>query len=439
MAEIRPFRGVRYNQQKNGDVSKLICPPYDIISPRQQDDLYRRSEYNFVRIEYNREQIGDIGQDNRYTRASVFLSQWLNEGILQKESEPALYIHDHYFHLLGKTIKRQNIISLVRLEEWEKMIIRPHENIIPRAKSDRMSILKACQANTSPVLGMYEDPGNKIFELINSTMDKTPVIETAGEEGEYHRIWAVDRPEIIIKIQEELSRRPLYIADGHHRYDSALTYMRETNNLAGRVDRETGFSFVMISLVSMSDPGMVILPSHRLVKGIPGHTLEKLKSELNKFFDIEEMALDDPATDKKLDSLLCGIGPETQTVRLAVYGLDRDRLQVLTLRDFDSTSRLMPTGHGNVYKKMDVSLADHIILENMLAYKKDMDEILIDYCDNRQESIDRVRDGKYQMTIILNPVKPELIKAIADAGDRMPRKSTYFYPKAPAGLVFYKW
>jgi uncharacterized protein (DUF1015 family) len=439
MAEIRPFRGVRYNQQKNSDVSRLICPPYDIINSQQQDDLYLRSEYNFVRIEYNREQPGDSAQDNRYSRAAAFLTQWMKEGILKIESEAALYVHEHSFRISGKEQKRQDIIGLVKLEEWDKKIIRPHENIIPRAKSDRMSMLQSCRANTSPVLAMYEDPERIVFRLISSNEGKKPIIDAAGENGEYHKVWALTSPETIREIQLELSGRPLYIADGHHRYDSALTYMREKNALAGNSVNAEGYSYVMTSLVDMADAGMVILPSHRLVKGIPGYTLAGLKKELQRYFSIEELTLDDPGLDKKLDTLLSGIGPSARVVRMAVYGLEKDRLQVLTLKNFDRIAGLMPLGHGDLYRKMDVSLVDHVILEHLMGYQKDKGDILVDYGDNRQEAIERVRDAQYQLVFILNPVKPELIKAIADAGDRMPRKSTYFYPKAPAGLVFYKW
>lgn len=255
MAEIRPFRGVRYNEEKKGDLARLICPPYDIINPHQQDELYRRSEYNFVRIEYNREQPGDTEQENRYSRAAANLFQWLQKGILRFEPEPALYLHEHYFSLSGKQLKRQNIISLVKLEEWDRRVVRPHENIIPRAKSDRMNMLRACRANTSPVLAMYEDPAKIISRLLNTEGENSPFIETAGEKGEYHKVWAFTQPEIIRLIKSELSQRPLYIADGHHRYDSALTYRREQISRIAGASGEGGYNFVMMSLVDLSDPG----------------------------------------------------------------------------------------------------------------------------------------------------------------------------------------
>ncbi|MBN1191100.1 MAG: DUF1015 domain-containing protein [Dehalococcoidales bacterium] len=439
MADIRPFRGVRYNQQKNDDISRLICPPYDIIDKRRQDELYRRSEYNFVRIEYNRERPEDTPQDNRYSRAASLIKQWMKEGVLFMESEPALYIHQQEFRLPGKTLKRKNLITLVKIEDWAKNIIRPHENIIPRAKSDRMSMLRSCGANTSPVLAIYEDQDRSISALIESAGEGTPLIEAPGDNGEYHLVQAVKQPEIVSKIQSEFDSRPLYIADGHHRYDSSLTFMKEQSGDAGSEGGEDGSGFVMMSLVNIADPGLIILPSHRLVKGIPGYTLEGLEMALGDFFDIQELPVDDPGLYVKLDSILSGIGPDTQATRMAVYGLDRNRMQVLTLKDYDMAARMMPPGHGEIYKKMDVSLVDHVILEKLLNYRRDSEDIMVEYCDKREEAVERVRDGSFQLVFILNPKKPGLIKSIADAGDRMPRKSTYFYPKAPAGLVFYKW
>lgn len=439
MTEIRPFQGIRYNQQIIEDLATVICPPYDIISPQQQDELYRYSSYNFVRIEYNRELPQDNGQDNRYTRASANLSHWLNQGILQVDAAPAIYLHEHHFDCLGKQYKRQNILGCVRLEEWDKKIIRPHENIIPRAKSDRLNMLYACQANTSPVLAMYEDPRKVICSLLIDQEKGLPLIDAVDSWGERHKVWAITQPEVIRQIQQELASQPLYIADGHHRYDSALTYKRERTDQSNSITGEEGFNFVMMSLVDFIDPGLVILPPHRLVRGIPRALLGSLKTQLTTFFDIEELSVNSPEVWPKVDALLSGMKPDMQQVRLAIFGLETDKLMVLTLRDSHAVNQFMPQFHGDLYKKLDVSLVDHVILEKLLAFDKDKEEITLAYSYDRSDAVNRVKDQQYQLVFILNTVKPELIKTIADIGDRMPRKSTYFYPKSPAGLVFYHW
>lgn len=439
MAEIRPFRGVRYNQQIISDLSAVICPPYDIITPQLQDELYQCSEYNFVRIEYNRELPQDNAQDNRYTRSAASIARWLEDGIFKFDSRPSFYIHQHSFTCQGRQYKRNNIMACIRLEEWEKKVIRPHENIIPRAKSDRLSLLWACQANTSPILAMFEDPRQIISFALTAQEVHPPLINVVDQFGERHRVWAVTQPEVIRQIQEVIADQPLYIADGHHRYDSALTYCREMVSRSSSYTGEEGYNFALASLVDFADPGLLILPPHRLLRGISRSLLNGLESQLRAFFDIEELPLNLPDLWQKVDSLLSGMKPDMERVRLAVFGLETDRLLILTLREIEAVNRLMPAFHVDLYKKLDVSLVDHVILEKLLAFDKDKEEKALIYCYDRMEALRRVEDREYQLAFLLNPVRPELIRSIADAGDRMPRKSTYFYPKSPAGLVFYKW
>ncbi len=439
MAQVRPFRGIRYNQKIIKDLSSVICPPYDIITPQQQDELYKLSPYNFVRIEYNRELPQDTGRDNRYTRASASLSEWLSEGVLQSDSVPAIYLHRHHFDCDGKQRQRDNILACVRLEEWDSRSIRPHENIIPRAKSDRLSMLYACQANTSPILAMYADPTKVITHLLANQRNNPSQIDMVDNCGERHQVWTIDRPEAIQHIQQHLAGQPFYIADGHHRYDSALTYKRERASQTTSFTGEEGFNFVMMSLVDLADPGLVILPPHRLVRGISRSLLGNLQSQLQTFFDIEALPINSSDVWQKVDSRLTGITPDKQRVSLAVFGLEADKLLILTLRDPRAVDQFMPQFHGDLYNKLDVSLVDHVILEKLLAFDKDKEEITLAYSYNRAEAVNRVREQQYQLVFILNPVKPDLIKSVADAGDRMPRKSTYFYPKSPAGLVFYRW
>jgi uncharacterized protein (DUF1015 family) len=439
MAEIRPFRGVRYNQNKIRDMAKVLCPPYDIISPAQQDELYRASEFNFVRIEYNQELAQDNPQDNRYTRASANLTNWLEEGILEVETAPALYLHLHHFTCQGKSYRRQNILAGVKLVEWETRIVRPHENIIPKAKSDRLSMLHACQANTSPVLAMYEDPEKIIKSILEEQERRNPVIDFIDPWGERHQVWAVTQPQAIKIIQGEITKQALYIADGHHRYDSALTYKRERAAQATDYSGEEGFNFVLTSLIDFADPGMVILPTHRMVRGISGPVLAGLPSQLTAFFDIEKVSLREPATWQKVDARLTGMAPESRNTTLAVYGLDRENILILTVKDQKTVDQLMPAFHSDLYRKLDVSLVDHIILEKLVGYHKENEDIVLAYEHDRQNILNHVKAGEYQMAFILNPVRPQIIRGIADAGDRMPRKSTYFFPKSPAGLVVYKW
>jgi len=431
VAEIRPFKGIRYNHKIIKDVGSVVCPPHDVIPPQLQEELYHRNEYNFVRIEFGRD-FPDKPEDNRYTRAATTLEQWLENNVLQAEGQPAIYIHDYYFAYQGKSYKRRGMIVRVKLEEWSKRIIFPHEGTLSRSKSDRLSILWSCQSNTSPILAMYQDNENKIMTGIKQEIRKKPVIETSPIAGEKHVVWAITDLAVIDNICNYMAIQPLYIADGHHRYESALMYKHERETMSSP-NGDAGYNYVMMTLVEFNDPGLLILPPHRLVQGVSKFELKNLQEKLSNFFIIQEFSVDDPNIWHQIDRILIG---GFEQVHLGIYGLDNAKLFILQLKDPKSIGSMMPAFHTDIYKRLDVSIIDHVILEIMLNLGNQGEPATLSYTYSKQDAVNRVRDGEFQMAIMLNPVKAEVIKAIADSGDRMPRKSTYFYPKEPAGLVF---
>ncbi len=435
MAEIRPFRGVRYNQLLVKDPVAAICPPYDIITPQIEQELYRRSEYNFIRLEHSRELPQDTITNNKYTRSAATLKQWLKLGVLKVDVAPAIYLHDHYFTHQGKEYRRRSIIVCVRLEEWDKMVVRPHEGTLAKPRDDRVSLLWALQANTSPILALFEDQGQQVSSVLALEEQNKPVISSSNGSEERHNVWAITEPEAINQICHSLAHQPLYIADGHHRYESALIYQRERRSFSSSVSANAAFNFVLMELVDFSDPGLVILSPHRLVRGISKSTLSGLRAKLKALFEIEELPLSMPGIWQQVDNLLTG---ETNQARLAVFGLATGRLLILRLRHFAEASQMMPYFHSELYKKLDISIADHVILEKLLGLSQDREEATLSYSYDRMDAVNRVLDQEYQLAFLLGPVKAEVVKAIADAGDRMPRKSTYFYPKAPSGLVFHR-
>ncbi len=437
MAEIRPFRGVRYNQRVVSDLTTVICPPYDIITPQMQQELYHRSQHNFVRLESARELPTDTAMVNKYTRSAATLEQWLEQGILKVDEAPAIYLHDHYFTYQGKQYQRRGITGCVRLEEWDKMVVRPHEGTLVEPKSDRLNLLWALQANTSPILALFEDLGQQITSLLAHYGPSQPVVSSSSAGGESHFVWAITELEIINQLCASLAGQPLYIADGHHRYESALAYQRERRAYLSPLSGEEAFNFVMMTLVDFSDPGLIILPPHRLIRGLSKSTLSGLMANLESLFEIEELPLNRPGIWQQVDDLL-GTKEEINPVRLVVFGLAAERLIVLKLRDFTATSQMMPYFHSELYKRLDVSILDHIILEKLLGLSGEREEAILAYCFDKLDAVNRVLDQEYQLAFLLSPVKAEVVKAIADAGDRMPRKSTYFYPKLPAGLVFHR-
>ncbi len=436
MAEIHPFRGVHYNQSLVKNLSAVICPPYDVITPQIRQELYHRSEYNFVRLEFSRELPQDTATDNKYTRSAATLEQWLKQDILTLDETPAIYLHDHYFTHQGKEYKRRGIIARVRLEEWDKMVVRPHEATLAEPKSDRISLLRALQANTSPILALFEDQEQQASLLLSSQEQNEPMISLSGVNGERHYVWAITEPEVINQICRSLAHQPLYIADGHHRYESALIYQRERHTYSPSAAQDEAFDFVMMTLVDFSDPGLIILPPHRLVRGISRATLNGLMAGLKSFFEIEVLPLSIPDIWQQVDALLTQ-GKASQDM-LVLFGLVPEHLLVLRLHDFTAARQMMPYFHDELYKRQIVSIVDHIILERLLGLSTTSEEAILAYTHDKLDAVSKVLDQEYQLALLLSPVEVEMVKAMADTGDRMPKKSTYFYPKLPSGLVFYR-
>ena len=431
MAGIRPFQGVHYHQSLTRDWPAVICPPHDIIPSQLQQELYLRSENNFVRLEFGRELPQDTVTENKYTRSAATLEQWLKQGILEVDEAPAIYLHDQYFTHNEREYKRRGIIARVRLEKRDKMVVRPHEGTIAESMSDRLGLLGALQANTSPILALFEDRGQQISSLLATQERSEPLLSLGSVAGEGHIVWAITEPEVVNQISGSLAEQPLYIADGHHRYESALTYQRERRVFSPSASGDEAFNFVMMTLVDFTDPGLIILPPHRLVRGISKPTLNELTAKMKVLFEIEELPLSTPGVWKRVDDLLA----ETNEISSILFGPAAGSLFVLRLRDLAAVSQMMPHFHSELYQRLDVSIVDHIILEKLLGLSSDKEKTTLTYSYDRLDAVNRVSAEEYQLALLLSPIKATTIKAIADIGDKMPRKSTYFYPKLPAGLI----
>jgi uncharacterized protein (DUF1015 family) len=435
--EVSPFRGIRYNQRIVGDLAQVICPPYDVITTEQQKLYYKRSDYNAIRLEFP-ELIGD-----RYQGAASTFQQWLKQGILQYDSVSSFYLHDHRFEYSGEKMVRRGLIACVKLEPWGGGIY-PHEETFSKAKSDRLQLMRACRANFSPLFSLYHDSERKIASILSEACRAKPIIEISifslseeggqDEGGEVHNLWAITDPEIKGQLSQLLSSQPFYIADGHHRYETALTYRQErakeqsnssdssiiTSEAKKSLNGKGAFNYVMMELVDFSDPGLVVLPIHRLVRGIAPSILGRLEEQLSNFFALESVPL--KAGDCQLPVDSC----------LGILGLHPDSLIVLKKRQDISLEAMMPGKRSQAYREFGVSILNHIILDKILGLTSKEN---VAYTVDLKEAHQQIKEGKYQLAFILNPPQPEMVKAVADARDRMPSKSTYFYPKLPAGLI----
>lgn len=430
MADVRPFRGIHYNTSLLHDWAKVICPVYDIIPPGQHERLYSLSPYNFVRLEAGRELPQDTPSDNKYTRAAATLDEWLKNAVLETDPLPSVYMHDHLFTFKGANYRRRALIARVRLEEWDKMVIRPHESTFAEARSDRLSLLWSIRANTSSILSMFDDHEGNIRRLLAEQESKLPFMDLPMSGGEGHRVWALSDPGTVGKISAHMSGLPIYIADGHHRYESALAYRRQQRAVSSSHE-ERPFDFVMMTMVAFDEPGLLILPPHRLVRGISKATLQDLRHRLAVFFTIRELDSTNGAVWERLDEQR----KADDKPRLVLFGLEGNALLVLEPRDMGSLTPMMPHFRSELYKRLEVSIIDHVVLEKLLALDHEKDGVNLGYSYNRDDAMGRVRNGEYQLTFLLEPISPSVIKAIADLSDKMPKKSTYFYPKVPAGLI----
>jgi uncharacterized protein (DUF1015 family) len=437
MAFIRPLRGIRYNQEKIGDLAAVIAPPYDVISPDEQARLHSMSDYNVVHLELGQDLPGDDETNNRYARARSFLDRWLAEGTLAVEPAPTFYVHRHDFSFRGARLSRLGLIAGVRLEDWSSGIVLPHENTLSRPKIDRMTLLRACECNLSPVMVLYEDAHVR-QRLADYVEGRHPVALAVEQDGQEHSLWAITEADLTDGITSRLAPNPLFIADGHHRYETALQYRKDLEAVRGPLPADHPANFVMATLFDFADPGLVILPTHRMVRGLNEAWLADAPTALARFFDVQTFPVDPDHAGEALSELLAAMQrARTEAHAFGIYGLDRGLLHLVTLpRDRARELRLVGQGSA-AYRQLDVSILHDFVLSELLGVDAARVQDGQDVAFTRDEmaALTAVRDGQCQLAIFLNSALPREIRDVAGAGDRMPQKSTYFYPKLPTGLV----
>lgn len=409
MAEVVPFKGVLFNVPKVSNVSgeDLLAPPYDIITPEYREELYRKSPYNIVRIDFGKEFSGDNEEHNRYTRAKVLLEEWMKEGVLKRSGESCFYSYEISYRIESSERKLRGFLGLVKLEELGKGNIYPHEYTHSKPKKDRLSLMKICGANISPIFSLYRGDGGT-GAVLAEVNEAAPYIEAKDPDGALHRLWEVNDVRAIETIQKELAEKAIFIADGHHRYETALEYQRQMRMKEGRPEKPNPYDYVLMFLADMAGEGLTILPTHRLVKNMPADALELLSND----FRVEEM-------EKSFD-IPGAISGQRDTYGLYMGG--------------DIWYRLSYKGEG-IYgvppalKDLDVTILHDLIFKQLLDIERVSYEMDIEKC------LQAVRDGSFEAAFFLRPTQVEDVEKVALASLRMPPKSTYFYPKLLTGLV----
>lgn len=420
MAQFLPFRGLRYSSEVN--LSNVICPPYDVIKGTARDELLTRDPHNIVAVELAA-RYGENASDEQYQKCSELLQQWTSKGVFNRD-DSAYYIYEQEFTVpgSGEVLKRRGVIGALTLEEFGKGV-QPHEHTLSGPKADRLNLLRTLRTNTSPIFGLFPDDDGWIGGLIESVVVTHPDAEATDAEGVIHRIWALMDDETVNGIEAGFENESILIADGHHRYETALNYYKETGADNG------GESAVMMMCVSMNDPGLVVLPTHRVVKGVSDADLAALPSKLEPFFSVEPFN-GDPAA---LTAAINARDAAANVLGMHLHG----QSFILTLKSDEMVKSALDASKSDAYNKLDVAVLGGLILDKSLGIgaAKVAAGGHIAYTIDAAEAVRQVECGEARAAFLLRSTPVEAVKEVADAGDKMPQKSTYFYPKLATGLV----
>ncbi len=439
MATIVPFRGVQYNPARAGSIDDLACPPYDIISHEQQQALYRKSPYNVIRLEYGLESPGDTETDSRYTRAAGLLDEWFRSGILRQSEQPAFYIYEMEYSAGRKHRKLRGFVCLVRIEDYASGIVKPHETTLSGPKTDRLNLLRACRASFSQIYSLVSDPEGNIGNVLNGVKGR-PQFEVKTQDSVTHRIWTLTDQAAIGAIVREMADKPVFIADGHHRYDTALNYRNERRKAAGTPTGGEGYDYVPMFLARMEDPGLMILPAHRALFNLTDFHPRKFEEDLKQYFTIERIDFTKKSEQADRRTILETMAKRADHNR--VFGMrvkGEHSYYLLSLRNEADMDAVIP-GKVPAYRRLDVSVLHHLIIDRLLGIRMETHKLglNIEYIKDADEAVKRVEMGEAEVIFLMNPTKVLEVKEIASAGERMPQKATYFFPKLLTGLVMHK-
>ncbi len=419
MAEIAPFRGVVYDPARAGSLDRLLAPPYDVISPAERARLAAKSPHNFVRID-----LPEGEGREKYANAARELSRWLEQGVLRRDDRPALYRYHQHFTVGGKEFTRRGVVGRVRLRRYEERVVLPHERTLSGPRLDRLELTRATRAHLSQVFALYSDPQGRVDVEFESLESAAPELEGRTDDGTVHRVWRLTDPAAQRRVAAALAEARLYIADGHHRYETMLAVRDELRPLA-RSPRSS-IEYGSLFLTSMEDPDLLVLPTHRVVHGLHGFDLDGFLARLRERFEVEELR---------------GASPDQVRDRLAAAGRTSPVLALVSgSRSFLAVLR--PGQEAAVpgpapVRRLDVAVLHALILEELLGIDREAQErqTNLKYVKDLAGAFEEARRDGVQAVFLLNPTGVAQLRAVADAGEIMPQKSTYFFPKLASGLL----
>ncbi|MBI2962268.1 MAG: DUF1015 domain-containing protein [Deltaproteobacteria bacterium] len=427
MPVVRPFRGLLYDPAVAGAIESLVAPPYDVIGREEQERLYEASPYNVIRLDLARD-------DDRYGAASRSFAEWRARGVLARDREPAFYVYaQRHRSKNGEEPERYGFFTRLRLEEFSSGKVLPHERTLASAKADRLALQRACRANLSSIFGLYSAPDFALAEAAREVVARPAWADFTDGASVRHRLWRLADPALQRVLEERLERRTVYIADGHHRYETALRYRDDMRQETGRRGGEEPFDYVLAFLVNMDEPGLVVLPTHRLLRRLP-IAAPSLLDRLRASFRVEAVA-----RSAGRGAFLERRRPRAGERRLGVALRGEDSWFVLVARDGDNDARL---AGSTALRRLDVTLLHGLVLEGAasilgLDAHREAEAGGLVYTKDDDEAVERVERGEFAAAFLLNATRVDEVRAVAEAGETMPEKSTYFYPKIATGLVFH--
>lgn len=435
MADVKPFKGILYNSEHVDDLAKVVAPPYDVISSDYQNDLHRRHPHNVIRLILGKAEPQDSGPHDIHQRSAGYFRQWLRDGVLKQDDTEAFYFTSIEFEVDGRWVTRYGIIGLVKLEPFEKGIVLPHERTFSKVKTERLSLIRQSSANFCSIFGLYSDTKGMLERMKAGVGSRTADMDIIDDMGTHHKLWRLTDAQSLNEITAALGPQTIYIADGHHRYETALNYCQWLKENDTAFDDRHPANYVMMSLSSLEDPGMVIFPAHRLLKDVSADTRESLLAKLNDFFTIQSIPLNQ-GVDKALAEADATLAANKDRNAFILCMSQNGAIHVLILKE-----GVMQTKYGSEIPEplmdLDVTVLTRLVMIDLLGFDRSRldDAEKISYRTKLRDAYLAVMEGKADIAFILNPTRIEQVQRVAEHGLIMPRKSTYFYPKIISGQV----
>ena len=437
MAEVIPFKGYRYNSELIDNMADVVAPPYDVISPQGQLDLYQRHPQNIIRLILGQCKAGDTEENNVYTRAAETLIQWRRDQILKQDDEPNFYITRVDFKVDNRSFYRFGLFGGVGIRPFSDGVILPHEHTFSKVKSERLQLMQKTNANLCPIFGLYADEMGEMYELQSSLTQFRPAdIDLIDDDGFRHRLWCIEDNAFHVRITDFFDAKKIYIADGHHRYETALNYRDWLKSKNSAFSPSHPANYIMMSMSSMQDPGMVILPAHRAVRALPQIQLEDFLNNISDFFEVMEMP-EGVGLRGNLDAAMRILEENATRNAIGVMMKNPKAFKILLLKP-GMMDQLFEKEIETPLRDLDVTVLTHLVFIRLLGLSQAAldDQGKIQYCTDPGLAADMVESEDVSAAFLLNPTKIEQVQRIAEAGLTMPRKTTYFFPKAISGQVF---